>query len=250
MIDVATARAIRDKKAVLDANRPLWQAVLAGLAHYYDVELTFTSNAIEGNTLTHGETALVIEKGITIGGKLLIEHLEAQDHYAAVGFVRELAAARRPIRESDVVDLHRRIVLRSKPEIAGVYSRLPRRIAGSAVVFPNPARMPELMAEFGRWLESAPDTFQAAFDAHLTLVSVHPFADGNGRTARLLMNLLLLRGGYPPIAVGPEHRLAYLDAIERAQVRSEPGPYMSLLAGRLDATLGDYLVACQQGTAT
>src|ERR1700719_1939758 len=110
------------KKAELDRLRPLSLAALAGLQKFYDVELTYTSNAIEGNTLTLRETAEVIEHGITVGGKTLRDHLEAVDHYDAVQWMRELAGQTVPIGETVVCELHRRIVARSRPEIAGVYS--------------------------------------------------------------------------------------------------------------------------------
>lgn len=198
-------------KARLDALRPLADAALAQLQKHYDVELTYTSNAIEGNTLTYRETAEVIEHGITtVGGKSLHEHLEAVDHYRAVLWMREAATSVLPLGEAVVCELHRRIVARSQPDIAGIYSRLPRRVAGSAVVFPNPSKTPALMSEFGVWLEQPPRAPAAAFEAHFRLTAIHPFSDGNGRTARLLMNLLLLRAGYPPVAIRPEDRKPYL----------------------------------------
>ena len=129
---------VADKKAQLDQLRPMSGAALRQLQKYYDVELTYTSNAIEGNTLTLRETAEVIEHGITVGGKKLKEHLEAVDHYEAVLWMRELAAQTEPVGENVVRELHRRIVARSEPEIAGIYSPHRRRIAGSPVVFPNP----------------------------------------------------------------------------------------------------------------
>ncbi|HEY8261506.1 MAG TPA: Fic family protein, partial [Methylosinus sp.] len=140
---------VKDRKAMLDRLRPLAAAALAQLQKHYDVELTYASNAIEGNTLTLRETAEVIEHGLTVGGKPLRDHLEALDHYDALLWMRELAVATRPIDESVVCELHRRIVARSQPAIAGVYSRNPRRIAGSPVVFPNPAKIPGLMEELG-----------------------------------------------------------------------------------------------------
>ena len=151
----ALARSIEQKKAQLDRLRPLSAAALAQLQKHYDVELTYSSNAIEGNTLTLRETAEVIEHGITVGGKSLRDHLEAVDHYDAVLWMRELAATAKPIGEDAVCELHRRIVARSQPGVAGVYSRLPRRIAGSPVVFPNPAKIPALMQEFAAWLKAA-----------------------------------------------------------------------------------------------
>src|SRR6202789_11224 len=120
---------IEQKKAQLDRLRPLAGAALAELQKHFDVELTYTSNAIEGNTLTLRETAEVIEHGITVGGKSLRDHLEAVDHYNAVLWMRELAAKTTRIDEATACELHRRIVFRSQPEIGGIYSTLPRRIA-------------------------------------------------------------------------------------------------------------------------
>src|ERR1700693_5353052 len=149
---------IAAKKAELDRLRPMSEAALRQLQKYYDVELTYTSNAIEGNTLTHRETAEVIEHGITVGGESLRDHLEAVDHYEAVQWMRGLAAQTAPLGENTVCELHRRIVARSQPAIAGIYSPHPRRIAGSPVIFPNPLKIPQLMEEFGAWLSSAAST--------------------------------------------------------------------------------------------
>lgn len=238
--------AIAAKKTQLDALRPVSQPALLALQKSYDVDLTYTSNAIEGNTLTLRETAEVIEHGITVGGKPLRDHLEAVDHYAAVLYMRELAAQETPIDETTVRELHRRIVMRSQPGLGGVYSTLPRRIAGSPVVLPNAAKIPQLMQEYGVWLGQADPAPATSFDAHYRLVSIHPFSDGNGRTARLLMNLLLLRAGYPPVAVRPEDRKTYLDALEVASMRSDQKPYQVFMHRRLDATLGEYLSALQE----
>src|ERR1700692_2845358 len=147
----AIAAKIAARKERLDALRPVSQAALVSLQKYWDVDLTWSSNAIEGNTLTLRETAEVIEHGITVGGKSLRDHLEAADHYQALLWMRGLAATTTPIGEGGLCELHRRTVARSQPEIAGVYSRLPRRVAGSPVVFPNPAKIPQLMQEFGAW---------------------------------------------------------------------------------------------------
>ena len=177
MPDALVAR-IADKKAQLDKLRPLSQAALGQLQKHYDVELTYTSNAIEGNTLTLRETAEVIEHGLTIGGKPLRDHLEALDHYDAVLWMRDLAAATTPVGETTICELHRRIVLRSQPDIAGFYSRLPRRIAGSGTIFPSPAKIPDLMERLGTWLVATAPTPATAFEAHFRLTAIHPFADG------------------------------------------------------------------------
>lgn len=245
MLEELIAR-IGQRKAELDRLRPLAASALAQLQKHYDVDLTFTSNAIEGNALTLRETAEVIEHGITVGGKQLRDHLEAVDHYEALIWMRELAAATTAVDEAVVCELHRRIVARSQPDIAGIYSRNPRRILGSPVVFPNPAKIPQLMEEFGAWLKTTPANPESAFEAHYRLVSIHPFSDGNGRAARLLMNLLLIRGGYPPVAVRPEDRKAYLDSLERASLAQDLIPYRVLMHQRLDATLDEYLNALRE----
>ncbi len=237
---------IAAKKERLDAMRPVFREALLALQKFYDVDLTYTSNAIEGNTLTLRETAEVIEHGLTVGGKPLRDHLEAVDHYSAVLWMRELAQKRTPVDETTVREMHRRIVSRSQPEIGGIYSTLPRRIAGSPVVFPNAAKIPSLMKEYGEWLANIAPEPASSFDAHFRLVAIHPFADGNGRTARLLMNLLLLREGYPPVAVRPEDRKIYLNTLEQASMRDDLKPFQIFMHERLDATLGEYLSALQE----
>jgi Fic family protein len=237
---------IAAKKERLDSLRPVSRGALLALQKHYDVDLTYTSNAIEGNTLTLRETAEVIEHGLTVGGKPLRDHLEAVDHYHAVLWMRELADKATAIEETTVRELHRRIVARSQPEIGGVYSTYPRRIAGSPVVFPNAVKIPGLMNEFGEWLAGIAPVPSNSFDAHFRLVAIHPFADGNGRTARLLMNLILLRGGYPPVAVRPQDRKVYLDALEHASLRDDPKPFQTFMHERLDTTLEEYLNVLQE----
>ncbi|HKD08098.1 MAG TPA: Fic family protein [Bryobacteraceae bacterium] len=239
---------IAAKKKRLDELRPLSEKALAALEHYYDVELTYTSNAIEGNTLSAIETTLVIEKGITVGGKPLKDHLEALDHYDAIRYVRELARHETPITEGDVRNLHRFVMQRSEPEIAGRYADRPRYVRTEAgrYAFPQPAEIPSLMGDFTAWLTQAPNTPQTAFAAHRRLVDIHPFNDGNGRTARLLMNLVLFRGGYPPVAVRPEDRLEYIRSLQQEQAGQGDESFNALLYRRLDATLEEYLSALQE----
>jgi Fic family protein len=239
---------IAAKKKRLDELRPLSPKALANLEHYYDIELTYTSNAIEGNTLSPVETTLVIEKGVTISGKPLKDHLEALDHYDAIRYVRELARQGTPLTESDVRNLHKLVMQRSAPEIAGQYADLPRyvRTETGRHSFPSPAEVPALMGDFAGWLRTAPNTPDTAFAAHRRLVDIHPFNDGNGRTARLLMNLALIRGGYPPVAVRPEDRLEYIRSLQQEQAGQGPEGFNALLYRRLDATLGEYLSAWQE----
>src|SRR5271169_5362616 len=177
MDELWTSIAVRKKR--LDESRPLSQKALANLEHYYDIELTYTSNAIEGNTLSPVETTLVIEQGITVGGKPLKDHLEALDHYDAIRYVRELARQETPLTESDVRNLHRLVVQRSRPDIAGRYADLARyvRTETGRHDFPSPAEIPALMGDFAKWLTAAPHTPESAFEAHRRLVGIHPFND-------------------------------------------------------------------------
>ena len=239
--------AIAQKKARLDRLRPLSGDALANLDHAYDLELTYTSNAIEGNSLTQIETSLVIEKGITIGGKKLRDHLEAIDHYEAIAFVRDLAGRGACLTQSDVRSLHALVLKRSDPDIAGRYATTGRFVStdNGRHAFPSPAEIPALLGDFAAWLGAAPSTPETAFTAHCGLVDIHPFNDGNGRTARLLMNLVLIRGGYPPVAVRPQDRLAYLNALQQAQAGLGDEDFRSLLYQRLDASLEEHLNALQ-----
>ena len=241
MVDLLAS--IAAKKERLDQLRPASVEAVAKLEHYYDIELTYTSNAIEGNTLSPVETTLVIEEGITIGGKPLKDHLEAIDHYDAIRYVRDLARHATPLTESDVRNLHRLVMQRSGPDIAGRYADLARyvRTETGRHGFPSPAEIPALMGDFAAWLGTASATPETSFLAHLRLVEIHPFNDGNGRTARLLMNLVLLRSGYPPVAVRPEDRLEYIRSLQGAQGGRGADSFRDLLYRRLDATLDEYL---------
>jgi Fic family protein len=250
MTDEMLLQRIAANKAELEQLRGRTHDRLSGFEHTQDLELTYTSNAIEGNTLTAVETTLVIDNGITIGGKPLKDHLEAIDHFAALQYIRELARQSDPFTERDVRNLHQLVMLRSDPEEAGQYARTVRYVLTDTPpgrhYFPAPAEIPALIGDFAGWLRTAPITPQTAFDAHRELVSIHPFKDGNGRTGRLLMNLILLRGGYPPIAVRPQDRLAYLDALQQAQGGGSAAALNRLLYERLAAALGEYLSAWRQ----
>ena len=230
------------KKAELDRLRPLAPAGLRNFEHVYDLELTFTSNAIEGNSLTAAETQLVIEHGITIGGKPLKDHLEALDHHEAIVYVRAIAKNTAALTEFDVRTLHSLVLRRADPNIAGRYADQGRFVLTETGrrAFPRPAEVPALMGAFAEWLRSAPDIPDTAFAAHRRLVAIHPFNDGNGRTARLLMNLILIRGGYPPVSVRPIDRLAYIAAIDDAEA------FDRFLYERLDAILTEYIDAIRQ----
>jgi Fic family protein len=238
------------KKRDLDALRKrVRPGGLEGLEHSQRIDITYTSNAIEGNTLTAGETALVLEKGVTIGGKPLKDHLEAIDHARALDWVLEIAAQRdAPITEADIRNLHRLVVAKSKPEIAGSYADRARYGNTDAGLhhFPAPHDVPVLMHAFCGWLRSARDIPETAFRAHRELVGIHPFNDGNGRTARLLMNLTLARAGYPPLAIRPEDRPAYIAALEAAHGGGGHAAFNALLFARLDQTLDMYIAASRE----
>ncbi len=248
------ASAVEDKKRVLDALKgDLRHGGLDNLDRAQRIDITYTSNALEGNTLTAGETALVIEKGITVSGKPLKDHLEAVDHARALEWVIEIGSqGDEPLREADVRNLHRLVVAQSKPDIAGRYADAARYVNTDAGVyhFPSPADVPALMHDFATWLQRTGNTPAAAFEAHRRLVGIHPFNDGNGRTARLLMNLVLVRAGYPPIAVRPEDRPAYIGALEAGQAGQGFDAFDGLMFHRLDEALERYITAAREAGAT
>jgi Fic family protein len=238
------------KKRELDGLRKrVRPGGLEGLEHSQRIDITYTSNAIEGNTLTAGETALILEKGVTIGGKPLKDHLEAIDHARALNWVLEIAAQRdEAITEADIRNLHRLVVAKSRPEIAGSYADRTRYVNTDAGLhhFPPPRDVPILMRGVCGWLKSARDRPETAFRAHRQLVGIHPFNDGNGRAARLLMNLVLARAGYPPIAIRPEDRPTYIAALETDQRGGGDAAFNALLFARLDRTLDMYIAAARE----
>jgi Fic family protein len=225
-------------KAWLDSFRPLPPTVVAELKKLYDVRFTYNSNAIEGNTLTQSETALVLETGITIGGKTLREHLEVIGHKDAIDYIEELAQNSTNIGEWEIKQIHNLILRAITPEEAGRYRQLDVKAAGTEYLYPPHYLLNDLMSEFVTWLNSdqvaASHPIKFAAEAHLRFVSIHPFRDGNGRTGRLLMNLLLLRTGYPIVVVSNQVRKAYIDAIVEGQQRNELSPLLILL---LDAAM-------------
>jgi Fic family protein len=234
------------KKAALDRLRPLSPVVVQNLADWFRVELTYTSNALEGNTLSRRETAVVLEKGLTVGGKSLKEHLEATNHARAIDFVSVLAGSPpRAVSEQHILRLHELVLDGIDDGNAGRYRSVPVRIAGSTVVLPNPRKVPDLMEEFGRWLQKRSTAHPVAFagEAHFRLVTIHPFVDGNGRTARLLMNLLLMMHGYPPAIIRPRDRVSYLGGLETAQLGGSRAAYDLLIARAVDRSLDIYLKA-------
>ena len=208
-----------------------------------DLELTYTSNAIDGNRLSLWETMQVIETESAFNFIPLRDHLEAFDVYEAIQFVRDLARRDGPVTEKDLLDLHREVRKRSSPDGAGHYAVRARfvRTDTGRHLFPAPGEIANMMAEFSAWLAGAAPTPDVAFMAHSRLMKIHPFQDGNGRVARLLMNLLLLRGGYPTVAVRPEDREEYMSGIQQEQAGQGSEVLDGLLYRRLDETLQQYL---------
>ncbi len=242
---------LTEKKKKLDGFRPLPSALVNNLEEWFRVELTYTSNAIEGNTLTRKETALVVEEGITVRGKTLKEHLEAINHAEALDFIQELVSKRREdITKREVLDIHALILKKIDDENAGRYRNIEVRISGSNVVLPDPIKVPELMDGFFVWLQGKNNDHPAkiAADAHFKFVSVHPHSDGNGRTARLLMNLLLMQKGYPPALVRKEDRDLYIDSIEKAQLSSTFEDYYKVMYRAIDRSFDIYLDAVERKT--
>jgi Fic family protein len=241
---------LSEKKKILDKNRPFDKALIKNLEEWFRIELTYTSNAIEGNTLSRAETALVVEKGLTIGGKSITEHLEATNHALALDFIKE-QIKRKPsdLKEKDILKIHEIIFDRIDRENAGIYRRVPLRISGSAVVLPNPKKVQTLMDDFFKWLknETKMHAVELASEAHYRFVTIHPFVDGNGRTARLLMNMILMMKGFPPAIIRKNDRLAYIKSLEKPQLVNGEGDskndYFKLISSAVDRSLNIYLKA-------
>lgn len=238
---------LEEKKLRLDSFRPFPAGLEANQREWFKIELTYTSNAIEGNTLSRAETALIVEKGLTVEGKTLSEHLEAVNHASAFDWIMQIVGAKkRDITENIILDLHQLILKKIDDANAGRYRAIPVRIAGSTVVMPNAMKVPELMDEFISWLHNNHrHPVVVAADAHFKLVSIHPFVDGNGRTARLLMNLILMQAGYPPAIVRKEDRRLYINSIEKAQLGGPLSDYYSLIYRSVDRSLDIYLNALE-----
>lgn len=218
-------------KARLDRLRPLTSAQLQ---QALDIEYTYESNRIEGNTLTLRETDLVINKGLTIGGKSMREHLEAINHYEAILYIRDLVEKGVDLDEREVRNIHSLVLHGIDRNNAGRYRNVPVRISGSRYEPPQPWAVPKLMEEYGFWLisEEVQHPVIRAAQAHERLVTIHPFIDGNGRTARLVMNMILLRHGYPiaNIPGDTQNRLAYYAALESANLSSDNTEFVLLIA--------------------
>jgi len=244
-MDPRLARRIAEKRAALDARRPLPPATLRVLHEDLQVRLTFHSNAIEGNTLSLRETQLVIAYGMTIGGHSLREHLEAANHAMAYTYLCSIVDATTPIDLPTILELHRLVTDRILDE-PGQFRRGGVSIRGSLLQPPPASQVPGLMAEWVQWLTGAGQAYEPlsrAMIAHHGLLAIHPFLDGNGRTARLLLHLLLLRAGYPPALLLQEWRMGYLEALAQAD-RGRYNALLNLIGRAVEIGLDLYLDAC------
>jgi len=211
-------------------HRPLDSYEVRQLKEYYRIGLTYTSNALEGNSLTESETKVVLEDGITIGGKPLKDHFEAVGHSEAFDLLYKLAEGQY-ISEDDLLGLHRLFYYRIDAETAGKYRERNVIITGTDFIPPAPAAVPTAMAEFLSNLTSLRTLNPVEYAAmlHLQLVNIHPFIDGNGRTARLLMNLALLQAGYPITIIPPIIRSDYIAAL-RDSNNGDNQPFINFIS--------------------
>ncbi len=228
------------------AKRPLDVFVLEKMREYFKIAYTHDSNRIEGNTLSLQETQLVVGEGLTIAGKSLREHLEAINHAEAVDMLYSLVSERLPLDKRLVLQLHAIILKSIAPEHAGCYRKVPVRITGSSHQPPQPYLLDKLMEDYFKWYRETGvhmhPVLQAA-EMHERLVSIHPFVDGNGRTARLVMNLILLQHGYPLVILKGDDasRLAYYRALEAVQQDNDPTPFYRLVAEAAKRSLEEHL---------
>ena len=238
---------IDSKKALIDKARPLPKIILDKLTEYLDIEWTYNSNAIEGNTIDRAETMLILKEGMTISGKSMREHLEVTNHKNAIDYLNELLRKVEPITQEDVKKIHCLILEGINNKYAGKYRDVEVYISGSDVILPKPNIVPNMMLELSRWLverQEKKDLHPVRFaaQAHFKLVDIHPFIDGNGRTARLLMNFVLMKYGYP-IAIfecETERRKAYYSSLQAGH-KGDLMPFEIMLAEYVNMTADKYI---------
>lgn len=243
---------LTDKKKKLDSLKPLKKEVLSNLEDWMKVELTYSSNAIEGNTLSRRETAEVIEKGVSavISGKPLKDLLEALSHAEALEFIQELAKKLKGhqfISEDNIKAIHKIILTGIEDDWAGVYRLMEIFIRGSNAEFPLPKEVPALMKKLVNWLEVEQETHpvRVAADAHFKFVSIHPFKDGNGRVGRLLMNLILILNDYPMAIIRQEEKANYLSTFDSARQEDDMQPFYNLIFDSVERSLDAYINAAE-----
>ena len=228
-------------KKKLDALRPFPAETLKSLREYYRVGLTYSSNALEGNSLTESETKVVIEDGLTVQGKPLHDVYEALGHAEAYDHLQFMAADKR-LEVADILKLHELFYRRIDPSQAGKFRTVPVFISGSHYPLPLPEQIPVLMDKFlMRYQQNETELhpLELAALVHQKFVFIHPFVDGNGRVARLLMNLVLLRFGYPITIIPPILRLEYIGALEKAHRSTDD--FIQFIIARETETLRELL---------
>lgn len=228
---------------------------LAKIRKFFRIKNIYHSNAIEGNVLDVGETRQVVEQGLTITGKPLKDQAEAKNLSAALDFLESLAGRNQaPITENDVRQIHHLILMDIDNSNAGKYRTVPVEIGGSEYTPPGPEAVAPQMQELGEWLSQATSekfslgsksAILAAAAAHTWFVTVHPFIDGNGRVGRLLLNLILMRAGFPIAVITKEDRLRYYDALEESQT-SDLTAFISLLIESIGESLEEYEEAAKE----
>ena len=242
-----TLAQLDDLKRCLDSFRPLNSSQLERLQAAWDTEYTYESNRIEGNTLTLSETSLVINEGITVAGKTIDEHLEAINHKEAVDYLRELVSGEKDVSEWTIKCLHELIVKNSKHhDDRGRYRSVPVSITGTVYVPPQPWQVPKLMEkliEHYQEKKSRLNPVELAADIHAELVGLHPFIDGNGRTSRLVMNLILLSAGFPIANISGDRstRLDYYSTLNASHIDHNGEPFRGLVAKYVRDGLFRYL---------
>jgi len=210
---------LQSKKQHLDALRPFPVSALQRLKEDLAVEWTYHSNSIEGNTLSYNETRVVLQDGLTIGGRSLREHFEAHNHRKAIHRIEQLVSPAYTLQTADLLELHRLVMENIDPDFAGRFRTGRVRISGTDFIPPNPLKVSAYIDELVAWVHEAPaslDPVSKAAVFHHRFVWVHPFFDGNGRTARLAMNLILMQAGFPPAIILRQDRSKYYTALNQA----------------------------------
>jgi Fic family protein len=229
-------------KEKLDSHRPLPPEVVANLHEDLVLRWTYHSNAIEGNTLTLKETKVALE-GTTIGGKTLREHFEAINHREAILFVEGLVKENSPLTEWQIKSVHQLILKNIDDKNAGTYRKTNVIISGANHVPPDASQVESDMSTFISAYENdwgALHPVELAARVHCDFVKVHPFTDGNGRTSRLLMNLELMKAGYPPVILPVEKRLEYYEALDLAHTQDDFKPFLNLIVAMVEDSFKPY----------
>lgn len=239
--------ALTRAKGWLDECRPLPPEVTRELRQRFEVRLTHHSTAIEGNTLTQSETQIVLEKGVTIGGRSVLEHLEVIGHREAMDFILELADSTTPVNERTLREIHSLVMKGQGNGNVGAFRTINVMAAGTEYRYPDHLQIPQLMEEFIAWWNAPTDRHPVlwASEAHLRFVTIHPFHDGNGRVGRLLLNLALLRSGYPIAVIPVGRRAEYIDSLATAQSGKGTDALDTLVTDAVESSLREVLEAAQ-----